>query len=37
VIEHRDVLGDADRVGGRQHDTELTNADAFRLHREVEV
>jgi hypothetical protein len=37
VIEHRDVLGDADRVGGRQHDPELTDADALGLHREVEV
>jgi hypothetical protein len=37
VIEHRDVLGDADRVGGRQHDTELTDADALGLHREVEI
>ena len=37
VIEHRDVLGDADRVGGRQHDTELTDADALGLHRKVEV
>jgi hypothetical protein len=37
VIEHRDVLGNADRIGGRQNDTELTDADALRLHREVEV
>ena len=37
VIEHRDILGDADRVGGRQHDTELTDTDALGLHREVEV
>jgi hypothetical protein len=37
VIEHRDVLGDADRVGGRQHDPELADTDAFGLHREIEV
>jgi hypothetical protein len=37
VIEHRDVLSDADRVGRRQHDTELADADALGLHREVEI
>ena len=37
VIEHRDVLGDADRVLGGQHDAELADADALGLHRDVEV
>jgi hypothetical protein len=37
VVEHGDVLGDADRVRGRQHDAELADADALRLHRRPEV
>src|SRR5471032_2577484 len=37
VIEHSDVFGDADRIGGRQHDAELPHANALGLHREVEV
>ena len=31
VVEHRNVLGDADRVARRQHDAELPDSDAFRL------
>ena len=37
MVEHRDVLGDADRVGRRQHDAELADADALGLHREVQI
>ncbi len=37
MVQHRDVLGDADRVGRRQDDAELTDADALGLHREVEI
>ena len=37
VVEHGDVLGDADRVRRRQHDAELADPDALGLHREVEV
>ena len=37
VVEHGDVLGDADRVGRRQHDAELADADALGLHGDVEV
>jgi hypothetical protein len=37
VVEHGDVLGDADGVGGRQHDAELTHLDALRLHGDVEI
>ena len=37
VVEHGDVLGHADRVGGRQHDAELADADALGLHGDVEV
>ena len=37
VVEHRDVFGDAQRVLRRQHDAELADADALRLHRDVEV
>jgi hypothetical protein len=37
VVQHRDVLGDTDRVGGWQHDAELPHPDAFGLHREVEI
>jgi hypothetical protein len=37
VIEHRDILGDADRIVGGQHDAELTDADALGLHGDVEI
>ena len=37
VVEHRDVLGHPDRVGGGQHDPELPDPDALRLHREIQV
>ncbi len=37
MVEHRDVLGDADRVARRQHDAELTDAQAPGLHRDEEV
>lgn len=37
VVEHGDVFGDADRVVSRQHDAELADTDAFRLHADVEV
>jgi hypothetical protein len=37
LVEHRDVLGDPDRVRGRQHDAELADADALGLHREIEI
>ena len=37
VVEHGDVFGDADRVGGRQHDAELADPDALGLHGEVEI
>ena len=37
VVEHRDVFGDADRIVRRQHDSELADADALGLHREIEV
>ena len=37
VVEHGDVLGDADRIGGRQHDAELAHLDALGLHGDEEV
>jgi hypothetical protein len=37
VIDHRDVLGDTNRIVGGQHDAELANAEAFGLHPDVEV
>ena len=37
MIEHRDVLGDANRILRRQHEAELPDADPFGLHRQVEV
>ena len=37
MVEHRDVLGDANRVMRGQHDAELADADALGLHRQVEV
>jgi hypothetical protein len=37
VVEHGDVLGHADRVGGRQYDAELAHADALGLHGDVEI
>ena len=37
VIEHGDVLGDAERIVGGQHDAELADADALGLHGEVEI
>ena len=37
MVEHGDVLGHADRVGRRQHDAELADADALGLHGDVEV
>ena len=37
VVEHGDVLGDADRVLGGEHDAELADADALRLHPDEEV
>ena len=37
VVEHGDVFGHADRIGRRQHDAELPDADALGLHGEVEV
>ena len=37
VVEHRDVLGDPQRVVRRQHDAELPHADPLGLHSEVQV
>jgi hypothetical protein len=37
VVEHRDVLGDADRVVRRQHDAELSHPDAAGLHGDEEI
>ena len=37
VVEHGDVLGDADRVLGGQHDAELADPDALGLHPDEEV
>ena len=37
VIEHRDVLGDAQRILRRQHDPELADAQPLGLHRDVQV
>jgi hypothetical protein len=37
VIEHRDILGHADRIVGRQHDSELADAQPLGLHPDIEV
>ena len=37
VVEHRDVLGDPDRVAGREHDAELAHADALRLQADEQI
>ena len=37
VVEHRDVLGHANRIVGRQHDSELSDAQAPGLHPDIEV
>jgi hypothetical protein len=37
VIEHRDVLGHAQRILRWQHDTELSDPQPLRLHRNVQV
>ena len=37
VVEHRDVLGDTNRIVGRQHDAQLADAHALGLHPDVEV
>src|SRR5439155_1347264 len=37
VVEHRDLLGDTDRVVRREDDAELADADALRLQADEEV
>jgi len=37
MIEHRDILGDAQRILRRQHDAELADAEPLGLHRDVQV
>ncbi len=37
MIEHRDILGDAQRILRRQHDAELADAQPLGLHRDVQV
>ena len=36
-VEHRDVLGDPDRVPRRQHDAQLPHPDVLRLHADEQV
>ena len=37
MIEHRDILGDAQRILRRQHDPELADAQPLGLHRDVQI
>ena len=37
MIEHRDIFGDAQRTGCRQHDPKLTDLDALGLHADVKI
>src|SRR6202030_2332160 len=37
MVEHRDILGHANRIIGREHDSELADAQALGLHPDVEI
>ena len=37
MVEHRYIFGHADRIVGRQHYTQLTHAQPFGLHPDVQI
>jgi hypothetical protein len=37
MIEHRDIFGDPNRIVRGQHDSELSDANPFGLHPDIEI